>query len=205
MRHLVILAALLIVAYTARAAGVSTYGREPARRKLYPEARGTYPNIRLSLPNTRASQPEKKTGKPNVVRKRGPGPSRIRGKLKQRVDITFSDIEVTDAIKTLNRLTKANIVVDARALAEIERRGSPKVNIRLKDVPLESALAAIVRGAGLNYAVYNNFIYVSTPYRIRHEPLVNPTSRTIRMKSGASESLPKIVVRNPASGPYPVR
>jgi len=128
---------------------------------------------------------------------------KLREKLKQRIDIKFADLDIREAVRALGELSKLNIVLDARALEEIERRGSPvKVNIRLKDVPLEAALSAIVRSVGLNYAVYDYFVYVSTSYRIRHEPLTVPRTRIYRMRAGANASLPKIAVRNPGGPQY---
>ena len=121
----------------------------------------------------------------------------MRAKLKQHVDITFADMDIAEAIRALSKLTKANIVLDARAFEEIERRGSPKVNLRLKDVPLEAALAAIVRSAGLYFTVQDHFVFVSTPYRGRNQSFNGLRTGTYRLNSGANNSLPKINVRNP--------
>jgi len=154
--------------------------------------------------------------KAETIPRREPGPKlklkqksaglKMREKLKQRIDIKFADMEIGEAVRALGKLTKLNIVLDARAVQEIERRGYPvKVNIRLKDVPLKSALSAIVRSVGLNYAVYDYFVYVSTSYRVRHEPLTVPRTRTYRMRTGANASLPKIAVQNPGGPQYPGR
>ena len=151
-------------------------------------------------PKTETSQKQKQKQK----RKQKASGLKMREKLKQRIDITFADMDIGEAVRTLGELAKVNIVLDARAFEEIERQGpAPKVNIRLKDIPLEVVLSAIVRSAGLNYTVYDHFVYVSTSYRIRHEPLNAARTRTYRLNTGANASLPKIGVRNPGGPQYP--
>jgi len=132
-------------------------------------------------------------------------PDTLREKLSARVNIVLADMEVATAVTTLNELTHANIVLDARALAEIETRGQPRINVRLEDVPLETALNVILRTVGLDCAVYEHFVYVSTPERIRHESRGPLKTAVFPLKRAAARSLPKTIVRNPPAGPFPVR
>jgi len=124
----------------------------------------------------------------------------MRETLKKKVDITFADMDIEEAIRALGQLTQANIVLHERAFAEIERKGSPKVNLRLKDVPLEAALSAIVRSAGLNYTVHDHYLFVTSPYREPNQTIGGTATRTSRMRSGGGESLPRTGGRNPGGG-----
>jgi type II secretory pathway component GspD/PulD (secretin) len=114
---------------------------------------------------------------------------KMRETLKKKVDITFGDMEIAEAIRALGQLTNSNIVLDSRAFAEIERKGSPKVNIRLKDVPLEVALSAIVRSVGLNYTIHDHYVFVTTPYRGPNQAINGTAARTNRMRGGAGRSI----------------
>ncbi|HUW62124.1 MAG TPA: STN domain-containing protein [Candidatus Bathyarchaeia archaeon] len=80
---------------------------------------------------------------------------------------------------------------------------SGNASIKLKNVPLRDALRVTLRGQNLDYRVYDNYIYVSTPQRLRQEPLEGVRSRAYAVAGAtASDTLPKIVLRNPG-GAYP--
>jgi len=76
-------------------------------------------------------------------------------------------------------------------------------SVRLHNVPLRDALRVTLRGQNLDYQVRDNYIYVSTPQRLRQEPLEGIQSRAYSLAGAtASDTLPKIVLRNPG-GAYP--
>ena len=76
-------------------------------------------------------------------------------------------------------------------------------SVRLQNVPLRDALRVTLRGQNLDYQVRDNYIYVSTPQRLRQEPLDALQSRAYSVAGAtASDTLPKIVLRNPG-GAYP--
>jgi len=133
---------------------------------------------------------------PDEVAEQPDKPTTITEKLSERVDIVLADVEV---------LTQVNIVLDARAVAEVENRRARRIDVRLEDVPLREVLKVILRTVGLDFVVYDHFVYVSTPSRVTHESLESLETRVFTLKTAAGESLPKIVVQNPAVGPSPVR
>jgi hypothetical protein len=69
-------------------------------------------------------------------------------------------------------------------------------SIKLKEVPLDEALDALLRPLNLDYKVENGFIWVSTPDKIRHESFERLETRIFEVRSD-SETLPKIVLSNP--------
>jgi hypothetical protein len=71
----------------------------------------------------------------------------------------------------------------------------PYVNLR--NVPLKDALKATLRPMGLDYEVKENYLYVSTPERLRNTSSERLETRYYDLKGGMAETMPKIVVRNP--------
>jgi len=142
---------------------------------------------------------------PDEVAEQPDKPTTITEKLSERVDIVLADVEVRSALRSISELTQVNIVLDARAVAEVENRRARRIDVRLEDVPLREVLKVILRTVGLDFVVYDHFVYVSTPSRVTHESLESLETRVFTLKTAAGESLPKIVVQNPAVGPSPVR
>ena len=70
-------------------------------------------------------------------------------------------------------------------------------HIKLDDVPLGDALDAVLRPLGLDYRVEDDYVYVSSPERLRHEPDQPLEMRTYNYADQGG-ALPKIVVQNPA-------
>ena len=68
--------------------------------------------------------------------------------------------------------------------------------LRLKGVPLETALDATLRPLNLDYQVENGFLYISTPDRLLHESFEPLETRTYN--DVVEDTLPKIVLRVPA-------
>jgi len=159
----------------------------------------------LTVTGVHRSYAEEKKSGTDQETEQSDEPTTLEEKLSKRVDIVLADVEVTSVLESINELTQANMVLDARALAEIEARGARRIDVRLEDVPLSSALKVILRTVGLDFAVYEHFVYVSTPERVRHESLESLQTRVFTLKTAAAKSLPKIVLQNPATGPSPPR
>ena len=138
--------------------------------------------------------------KPKSVKKQKASGLKMRETLKKKVDVNFGDMDIAEAIRALGQLTSSNIVMGSRAFAEIERKGSPKVNIRLKDVPMEAALSAIVRGAGLNYRVHDHYVFVTSPYRGPNQAIGGTATQGNRMGRGGGGSRAGAGGRNMGSG-----
>ena len=71
--------------------------------------------------------------------------------------------------------------------------------IKLKDVPLGTALKAILRTKNLDYEVEDGYIWISTPEKLRRESFETPETRMYGLQSPGADTLPKIVVRNPGA------
>lgn len=69
-------------------------------------------------------------------------------------------------------------------------------NIRLHNVPLGQALDATLRPLNLDYQVNENYLYVSSPDRIRNEANQGMVTHLYTVNA-AGDTLPKIVVNNP--------
>lgn len=69
--------------------------------------------------------------------------------------------------------------------------------IKLKDVPLMSALDAILRPMGLDYRIYGDIVYVSSPELLRRESFEGMETRTYQFNG--DDTMHKIVLRNPFS------
>jgi len=93
-------------------------------------------------------------------------------------------------------------VVPAEPTPARARNGQDGVSIKLENVPMRTALKATLRQKNLDYKVHDNYIYVSTPQRLRQEPLERVQPRLFALNY-ASDTLPKIVVRNPGGAGYP--
>lgn len=72
--------------------------------------------------------------------------------------------------------------------------------VSLKNVPLRDALDAILRPLNLDYSVQDDFIWISTPEKIRTESFEDLETRVYSLKgAGMNDTLPKIVLRGNAS------
>jgi len=69
--------------------------------------------------------------------------------------------------------------------------------INLKDVPLKSALDAILQPMGLDYRVQGDIVYVSSPEILRREAFEGVQTR--QYKYYGNDTMHKIVLRNPFS------
>ena len=87
-----------------------------------------------------------------------PGMLKIMEKLKERVSLDFADTPLTDAIAFLHDVSDVNMMLDPDAIEE----DSPKITLKVEDMPLENALDVILRRfAKLDYAVRDEGIFIS--------------------------------------------
>ena len=68
--------------------------------------------------------------------------------------------------------------------------------LRLRDVPLGTALDVALRPLGLDYVDAGGFLFISTPERLARESFERVETRTYTIS--LDDTLPKIVLRNPA-------
>ena len=70
--------------------------------------------------------------------------------------------------------------------------------IKLTDVPLGSALDAILRPLGLDYQIYGDYVYVSSPALLQREAQGNVVTRHYTYYG--NDTMHKVVLRNPFGG-----
>lgn len=69
-------------------------------------------------------------------------------------------------------------------------------HVALRNAPLGDALKATLRPMNLDYRIEGNYLWVSTPQRLRREPDHPIQTRGYALRGGLSGTLPKIVVRH---------
>ncbi len=67
--------------------------------------------------------------------------------------------------------------------------------IQLNDIAMGDALKAILRGLNLDYRVEGNFIFISSPEKLRRETFEDLETRVYELNNAYPDTLPKIVVR----------
>lgn len=85
--------------------------------------------------------------------------------------------------------------------SDVERPASDGMvpDFRMDNVPAGVALQVMLRGQGLDYAVQENFLYISTPERLRQESFESIETRAYPFYDDAG-TLPKIVLRQNFAG-----
>ena len=111
----------------------------------------------------------------------------LRAVLEHPVSLAFERVHLTAVVDSLAKQAGVAVYVDERVVAPA---GTPtadadryKTNgavtfIRLEDVPLKEALSALLRPLNLDYALNEDFIWISTPLRLRTETFEPLESRT---------------------------
>jgi type II secretory pathway component GspD/PulD (secretin) len=90
----------------------------------------------------------------------------IRKKLQTPVTADFKDVDLAYVLNFLSDSTGVNIIPGSSVKAE-ER----KVSMRIKDLPLESALKYILKNQGLTYRIEEDAVWVATPKEMKTEEL----------------------------------
>lgn len=121
----------------------------------------------------------------------------IEQKLSKRVTLSTDGDLLDDFIGRLGEQTDVNMVLDYGAL-----NNRPEVRLRritLRNVPLKTAMKVTLRTVGLDYKPYKQFVFISTPTRLRHYPLEKLETRFYELKGPAAGTLPKVALINPAA------
>lgn len=88
----------------------------------------------------------------------------IKKKLQRKVSFEFVDTPFVDAVEFLRHLSNINVVIDPKVLAE---RKPQAVNLRVNDMPLDTALQWILKLVELDFMIADNAIFISTPEVIK--------------------------------------
>lgn len=107
---------------------------------------------------------------------------------EKTVNLDLVDANLVDVIKLFGKDANCDVVIDSAV------KGS--VNMKLKDVPFETALGVIVKVAGFDYRKIGNLIIVSTPQKINEisSKVSTPTGVTATQVIPLEYAAPKEVL-----------
>ncbi len=80
--------------------------------------------------------------------------------LNRKISLDAEDASVSNIISTMARLSDCNIVLAMDTKAEDEDEEDKKITIHIKDVPIEQALALVVKSIGLSYRLVGEKTFI---------------------------------------------
>lgn len=96
--------------------------------------------------------------------------------------ISLTEADIRDVIRQLMEITGVTIVIDEGALARAVEEEPLRITVNtVNPVPLLEVLDIALRPTGLDYGVEPNYIWISTPEKLKQEELV---TRTYRLRYG---------------------
>jgi type II secretory pathway component GspD/PulD (secretin)/tetratricopeptide (TPR) repeat protein len=95
--------------------------------------------------------------------KKDPKVLEIESKLKSPVTLNMDKQPLQEAISFLSNYTGMNIVLDHKALADVNLTSSSPVDIHVTNIRMESALKLILQPLGLTYKVENEVLVITNP------------------------------------------
>ncbi len=134
--------------------------------------------------------PEEKTEQEIVEKGEVEGDKKgLERKSQKLVSLEFVDAHLRDVLTYLSDVSEVNIVLDetvfpaegiktGEGVEEIEAAEgagmvtSPRVTIRLRNIPLTQALDVILRAKGLTYRLEENLVWITTPENLAKEQMV---------------------------------
>jgi len=138
-----------------------------------------------------------KDDRPRSAEQKSPARESLREKLAKRVTISTEGEPLREFVRRISEENEINVVLDEKVF---EAAREPRVReISLRNIPLGTALKVVLRAVGLDYKVYKHFIFISSPARLRHDPPERLETRFYELKAPMSDSLPKVVLINPAA------
>ncbi|MBI2871047.1 MAG: hypothetical protein HYY14_04975 [Candidatus Omnitrophica bacterium] len=90
----------------------------------------------------------------------------MREALEAPITVNFRNVDLSYVLDFLARSSQINIFVSKAAPLD-----EKKISIRLRDMPLKSALRYILRKSGLDYRIERNVIWVATPEEFAEEEI----------------------------------
>ena len=90
--------------------------------------------------------------------------------------ISLVEADIRDVIRELMEITGITIVIDEGALNEVAMDEPLKITLMtVNSLPLLDVLDIALKATYLNYKVLNNYIWVSTPEKLKQEEMVTQT------------------------------
>jgi hypothetical protein len=116
--------------------------------------------------------------------------------MRQRVNVEFDKVELTQALKQLNRETGANLLLDSR----VEKEAKNPVSLELDDVPLETAVRLLSEMAGLKPVRIGNVLFITdkkNANELRNDPDLSGTPGGQTVPPNAHYQLQLSVINGP--------
>ena len=88
----------------------------------------------------------------------------IERSLQKKVSFEFVDIPLHEALRFLQDLAEAKIIIDQQVMES--GTGDTPINLKIGDMSLDQALDWVLRLADLSYALKDDAIFISTPDRL---------------------------------------
>ncbi len=87
----------------------------------------------------------------------------VRRALKRKISVDFQESPLDHVVDYLREASGVNVVLDRRALQEVDISPDVPVSFRAADVTLASALRLMLGDLGLTYQVWDEVILITTP------------------------------------------
>ncbi|AGA29272.1 type II secretory pathway, component PulD [Singulisphaera acidiphila] len=87
----------------------------------------------------------------------------IESKLKERVSLNMEAQPLAEAVAFLTNYTGLNIVLDQKALADVDITTATPISLVVSDIQLKNALKLMLNPLGLNYKVENEVLMITSP------------------------------------------
>jgi len=132
---------------------------EQGKRQIERADRMAIPNRDyLIYPDNWTTEVSKRTGENNRPRQEDPWKAEARKRLAKKVSFEFVDTPLEEAVNFLNAMSKVNIIIDPRVLADA---GKVPVTLKVADMDMETALKWILRMADLDYDIKNQAVFIT--------------------------------------------
>lgn len=95
--------------------------------------------------------------------KKDPKTLEIEAKLKDPVSLNMVQQPLAEAVAFLSNYTGLNIVLDPKALSDVDLTTATKVDLVVTNVSLKSALKLLLKPLGLNYKVEDEVLMITSP------------------------------------------
>jgi len=96
-----------------------------------------------------------------------PETKRIREQLARPVTVEFDSTKFDEVIETFRRLSRVNILVDPKARLAQGITPDTTVKLKVKDIPLRSALTLALEEVNLDFVIRNGVIFVTSQWGAR--------------------------------------
>ena len=82
--------------------------------------------------------------------------------LNKKISLDAEDASISNIISTMARLSECNIVlaIDAKTKDKKDEKDERKITIHIQDVPVEQALALVVKSIGLSYRLVGEKTFI---------------------------------------------